>query len=112
NRNSADNSRLVGITADWKEIFSYLGKSDSVRIEVEVKGRGLRGNPYHRKEIQSFSLIGISLKYFLKDKSEEEISNIITDYFDTDLDTKHFISYCELIENRLPKHFSSDTASN
>lgn len=112
NRNSADNSRLVGITTDWKEIFSYLGKSDSVRIEVEVKGRGLRGNPYHRKEIQSFGLIGISLKYFLKDKSEEEISNIITDYFDTDLDTKHFISYCELIENRLPKHFSSDTASN
>jgi cold shock CspA family protein len=112
NKNSADKSRLVGIAEDWKAILSYLGKSDSVRIEVEVTGRGKRGNPYHRKEIQSFSLIELSLKYFFKDKSEEEISNFITDYFDTDLDTKHFISYCELIENRLTKHFSSDIASN
>ncbi|OZI05349.1 hypothetical protein BWI93_25920 [Siphonobacter sp. BAB-5385] len=112
NRSSADNSRLVGIAEDWKAIFSYLGKSDSVRIEVEVTGRGKRGSPYRHKETQSFSLIGLSLKYFFKDKSEEEISNFITDYFDTDLDTKHFISYCELIENRLTKHFSSDIASS
>lgn len=112
NRNSADNSRLVGIAEDWKAILSYLGKSDSVRIEVEVTGRGKRGNPYRHKEIQSFSLIGISLKYFLKDKSEEEISNFIIDYFDTDLETKHFISYCELIENRLSKHYSGDIAPN
>ena len=46
NRNSADNSRLVGISEDWIVILSYLGKSDSVRIEVEVTGRGKRGNPY------------------------------------------------------------------
>jgi len=112
NRKSADNSRLVGVAEDWKAILSYLGKSDSVRIEVEVTGRGKRGNPYRHKEIQSFSLIGLSLKYFFKDKSEDEITNFITDYFDTDLDTKHFILYCELFENRLPKHFSSDIASN
>lgn len=112
NRKSADNSRLVGVAEDWKAILSYLGKSDSVRIEVEVTGRGKRGNPYRHKEIQSFSLIGLSLKYFFKDKCEDEISNFITDYFDTDLDTKHFILYCELFENRLPKHFSSDIASN
>jgi len=112
NRNSADNSRLVGIAEDWKTILSYLGKSDSVRIEVEVTGRSRFGNQYHRKEIQSFSLVGISLKYFFKDKNEEEISNFIIDYFDNDLDPKLFISYCELIEDRLPKHFSSDIASN
>ena len=46
NRNSADNRRLVGISEDWIVILSYLGKSDSVRIEVEVTGRGKRGNPY------------------------------------------------------------------
>jgi len=111
NRNSADNSRLVGVPEDFKTILSYLGNSDSVRIEVEVTGRGKRGNPYRHKETQSFSLIGLSLKYFFKDKSEEEISNFITDYFDTDLDTKLFISYCELFENRLPKNFSSDVVT-
>lgn len=110
NRKSAENSRLVGISEDWNLIFSYLGKSDSVRIEVEVTGRGKLGNPYRRKEIHSLSLIEISLKYFFKDKSEEEISNFITDYFDTDLDMKYFISYCELIENKLAKHFSNDTS--
>lgn len=112
NRKSADNSRLVGNSEDWKVILNHLGKPDSVRIEVEVKGHGRRGNPYHRKEIRSFSLIRLSLKYFFKDKSEDEISNFIIDYFDTDLDTKHFFSFCELIEDRLPKHFSSDIASN
>lgn len=111
-RNSADNSRLVGIAEDWKTIVSYLGKSDSVQIEVEVTGSSRFGNKYHRKEIQSFSLVGISLKYFFNDKKEEEISNLIIEYFDNDLDPKHFISYCELIDDRLPKHFSSDIASN
>lgn len=111
NRNSADNSRLVGVSEDFKTILSYLGNPDSVRIEVEVTGRGKRGNPYRHKEIKSFSLICLSLKYFFKDKSEEEISNFITDYFDTDLDTKLFISYCELFENRLPKYFSSDVVT-
>ena len=112
NKNSADNSRLVGIAEDWKVILSYLGNPDSVRIEVEVTGRGKRGNPYRHKEIQSFSLIGLSLKYFFKDKSKEEISNFITDYFDNDLETKHFISYCELLESRLPKHFPNDVVTN
>lgn len=112
NRNSADNSRLVGITEDWKVIFSYLGKSDSVQIEVEFTGRSRYGNQYHRKGILSFSLVEISLKYFFIDKSEEEISNCIIDYFDTNLDPIHFIPYCELIENQLTNHFSSDIASN
>ncbi len=112
NRKSAENSRLVGSSEDWGIILSYLGKPDTVKIEVEVTGRGKRGNPYHHKEIQSFSLIGLSLKYFFKDKSEEEISNYITDYFDTELDTKHFIIYCELFENMLSKYFSSDVSSN
>ena len=111
-RNSADNSRLVGIAEDWRTILSYLGKSDSVQIEVEITGRSRFGNKYHRKEIQSFSLVGISLKYFFKDKKEEEISNLIIEYFDNDLDPKHFITYCELIEDRLQRHFSSDIASN
>jgi cold shock CspA family protein len=111
NKNSADKSRLVGIAEDWKVILSYLGKSDNVRIEVEVTRFGKRGNPYQLKEIKSFSLIGLSLKYFFKDKSKEEISNFITDYFDTDLETKQFISYCELIESRLPKHFPNDVVT-
>jgi cold shock CspA family protein len=110
-KNSADNSRLVGITIDWKTILSYLGKSDSVQIEIEVTGRSRFGNQYHRKEIQSFSLVGLSLKYFFKDKNEEEVSNFIIDYFDNDLDPKLFILYCELIEDKIPKHFSSDIAS-
>ncbi len=112
NKNFAENSRLVGNTEDWKLILSHLGKSENVKIEVEVTGRGKRGNPYHHKEIQSFSLIGISLKYFLVDKSEEEISNIITEYFDTDLGAKQFISYCDLIEKRLSKYFSNENAPN
>lgn len=103
NKNSAEKSRLVGNREDWNIILGYLGKSDSVSIEVET---------YHRKEIQSFSLIGLSLKYFFKDKSEAEISNFITDYFDNDLENKHFISYCELIENRITKHLPSENAIN
>jgi len=112
NRNSAENSRLVGSSEDWKVILSYLGKPDNVKIEVELTGRGKRGNSYRHNEMQSFSLIELSLKYFFNDKSEEEISNFITDYFDTELDTKHFILYCELFENMISKYFSSDVSSN
>lgn len=111
NRNSAENSRLIRFAEDWKNIIKYLGKSDSVRIEVQITGSRF-GIPYHRKEIRTFSLIEISLKYLFKDKNEEEISNYIIDYFDNDLDPKLFISYCELIEDRLPKLISTDIASN
>lgn len=112
NRNSAESSRLIGNSEDWKVILNHLGKPDSVRIEVEVKGHGRRGNPYHRKEMQSFSLLALSLKYFFQDKNEEEISNSIIDYFDNDLNTKQFISYCELIEDSLPRHFSNEISTN
>lgn len=112
NRNSAESSRLVGNSEDWKVILNHLGKPDSVRIEVEVRGHGRRGNPYHRKEMRSFSIIGLSLKYFFQDKNEDEISNSIIDYFDNDLNTKQFISYCELIEDTLPKHFSNEISTN
>lgn len=110
NRNLANNSRLVVNAEDWKTILSYLGKSDSVQIEVARCSSF--GNQNQRKEIQSFSLVGISLEYFLKDKNEEKISNIIIDYYNKDLDSKLFISYCELIEVIIPKHFSCDIASN
>jgi len=112
NKKLASKSRLVGVAEDWRVILSYLGKSDSVRIELEISTQGNRGNLYHHKEIKLFNLIELSLKYFFREKSEYEISNFITDYFDTDLDTKNFILYCELFENSLPNHFSIDIASN
>ena len=73
-------SRLVGKLEDWKEIFNYLGKSDLVKIEIEKSERGSRGKIYHRKELQSFSLIAVSLKSFFQDKSDEEISNSIIEF--------------------------------
>jgi len=112
NRNTAEKSRLVGELQDWEIILSYLGKPDNVSIEVEVTGCGKRGNTYHRKEIQSFSLIGLSIKQFFKEKSEEEIRVIIVDYFNNNLDTKYFIPYCELIDQRVTKHFPSEKSAD
>ncbi|MBA3985220.1 MAG: hypothetical protein H0X63_01240, partial [Flavobacteriales bacterium] len=37
---------------------------------------------------------------------------IITDYSDNELETKHFILFCELIENRIKKHLSDEIATN
>lgn len=112
NRNTAENSRFVGELEDWKTILSYLGKPDNVSIEVEVTGRGRRGNTYHRKEIQSFSLIELSTKQYCKEKSEEELTTIVVDYFDNDLDAKYFIPYCELIDQRLTNHFLIEKSSD
>lgn len=111
NRKSAESSRLVGNPEDWKIIFSHLGKKDGVAIEFEVTKRRKGGYPYIRKEVQPISLIEQSLKYFFHDKNEEEISNIIIDYFENDLDSDHFIPYCELIENSVLKYFSSDIST-
>jgi cold shock CspA family protein len=111
-RKSAENSRIVENSEDWAMIFDYLGKSDNVKIEVKVTGKGKRGNPFQYKEIQSLSLIEVSLKYILKNKSEDEISNYIIDYFDTKLETQYFIKYCEIIECFLTKHLSSTLSNN
>ena len=89
NRNSAVNSRLIGFAEDWKIIFSYLDKSDLI-----LKNRNDNNNSFLRK-VHCFSLIEKSLEYFFQNKTEEEIINFITDYFDKDLDKKLFISFCE-----------------
>lgn len=112
NRNSAQNSRLVGSPEDFYIIFNYLGKSDIVKIEVEIIERGRTGNIYHKKELQSFSLIELSLKYFFKNKSEEEISNFIINYFENNLIQNHFISYCQIIETSLSKYLTENSSNN
>jgi cold shock CspA family protein len=100
---AAENSRLVGFLEDWGISLSYLGKSDEVPIEVEVKGHSRHGNPYVRKEIRYFNLNAISTRKILEGKTVEEIFNVITEYFDHHLQPEYFINYCELIENRINK---------
>lgn len=104
NRNTAVNCRVVGEIEDWKMALTYLGKPDNVTIEVEITG-SKNGKPYHRKGNQSFSLMNLAIKQLFKEKGENEISNIITDYFDDGLYVKHFITYCEFAENRITKKF-------
>jgi len=111
NRNAAINSHLIDHFKDWKLALNYLGKSDDVRIEIEVNRERRRGNPY-RREIQSFSLIDLSTKQFFNDKSENEITTAIIDYFDNYLDNKYFILYCKLIENMIKEQFSDEISAN
>lgn len=111
NRNSAERSRLVGEAEDWNLILSYWGKADKVLLEENVLGFSRNGNPFYHKKIQSISLVKTSLQYFFTNKNEEEISNIIIDYFDNYLESNQFISYCDLIEENLPKHFSLEKSN-
>jgi cold shock CspA family protein len=99
NRTSAINSRLIGFEEDWKIIFSYLDKSDLIFKHPNDKNNGFL------RKVQCFSLIEKSLEYFFQDKTEEEIINFITDYFDKNLDKKLFISFCEKIEKSLSRPF-------
>ena len=100
NRNTANNCRLVGELEDWKTLLYYLGKSDKVYIQVEVKGRGYRGNPFRNKEIYTFNLVELSASSIFRQKDASDITKTITDYFDNHLDKKEFVAYCNFIENR------------
>lgn len=104
NKNSAENISIVGKSEDWGTILSYLNKSDRVCIEVEISGRGKQGKPFRKKETQSFSLIDKSLELIFRDKSDDEVSNIITNYYDANLEVINIIQYCEFLENKLWKY--------
>lgn len=110
-RNTAEKCRLIGELDDWKIIMSLLDKPDSVRIEIEVKGRSRLGNPYVRKETNSYSVKDLSAKQLFRGKNESEISSMITDYFDDNLKKSLFINYCEFIENRIIKNIDSEKAT-
>lgn len=99
NRNTAENCRIVGELEDWQTLLYYLGKSDNIRIEIEVTGRGYRGNPFRHKEVKGFSLIKLSTSRIFAEKSASEIIKIITDYFDVYLDKRQFVEYCRLLES-------------
>lgn len=111
NRNSVVHPRVLGTIEDFKLIFSYLAKSDSVKLELKISSSG-RGRIIRRNEVQSFSLIGLSLKYFLTGKSDEKIIDCIIDYFNTELDLNYFISFCNYIESRVNKYLPKDNALN
>lgn len=112
NRKSAVKARLVGEIEDWELALSYLGKSDSVNIEVEVLNQTSRGNTYHTKEEKSFSLLNLGLMQFFSTKYGNEISKIVTKYFDDGLDLKLFTNYCERIENAIATVFPSDLSNS
>lgn len=111
NRNTAENCRIVGELEDWKTLLFYLGKSESVRAEVVVSGRGYRGNPYRGKKIHTFNLADLSVNHIFRGKTTFDIINTITDYFDNDLDSNNFVAYCEFLENRIVKYFSSEIST-
>jgi cold shock CspA family protein len=111
NKSSAENCRKIENSEDWKIIFNHLGKSDIVDIELELTGKSRFGNQYRRKEIHPFSLIELSLKHFLKNKSENEITAAIIDFFESELNSDHFIQYCDILENGLKKQLPVDTAN-
>lgn len=110
-RNTAENCRLVGELDDWKILMSLLGKQDSVSIEIEVTGRGRRGNPYHRKEVNSYSVKDLAANQLFREKSEDEIFKMVIDYFDNNLDKNLFIQYCEFVEKRMKKSIVSEKAT-
>ncbi|RXM43916.1 cold-shock protein [Flavobacterium sp. YO12] len=99
-KRTAQKIRLAGLAEDWKTIMQHLGKNDTINLEVKVTGSSRWGNPYSRKETREASLMGLSLKYFFRDKTDLEIINQIISFFDNGLRTEHFIAYCELIESK------------
>ena len=111
NRNTAENCRLVGDTEDWEIILNYLGKPESISIEIEIAGRGKRGNPYRRKETKSYSLMELSAKQMFKGKNEHDLVTIIKNYFNDTLDVKYFIQYCELLE-KITKTIDKEKTTN
>ena len=112
NRNIAENCRFIGSIDDWDLIVNFLDKPDIVKIEEEFKGRGRHGNPFHYKETNSYSLKELSAKQLIKIISENEISRMITNYFDFKLNKKLFICYCDFIEKRITKNIEKDKANS
>jgi len=113
-RNTAENCRLVGELEDWKTLLRYFGKPDRVSIEVEVTRYVKRGKwevPVNGKDNRMFSLVELSAKQFFKGKNETEISKVIIDYFDNELDKNFFVAYCELVEKNITKIFHKDTST-
>ena len=110
-KKTAQKARLAGSTEDWKTIMQYLGKNDTINLEIKVTGSSKWGNPYIRKEMQGASLVGLSLKYFFRDKTDLEIINQITSFFDNELSIENFIAYCELIENKTALNLPAQNAT-
>jgi hypothetical protein len=111
NRYTAENCRLVDNLKDFKIILSYLNKPSIVNVEVVVKRRGLRGNSFYKREIQSVNLMVLFITKLFKDKNEDEFTKTVIDYYNEELEKKYFISYCELIENLLLNYIFKEKSS-
>jgi hypothetical protein len=109
NRNEAGKCHIVGEPKDWNIILEYLCKPDILSFETQVTITTRLGRTHQSKLVKSFSILELGSEHLFKDKSEDELLNIITDYFDKSLDKKDFIQYCEFVEKSVNK---IDTCKN
>ena len=102
-KNSAINSRLIEKKEDFELIMQWINKSDLVQIEIEVTGRGKAGNPYRRRETNSYSISENSTNHFSKLINQDDLINSFKDYFSNKLKEKCFIRFCEICDKGISK---------
>lgn len=107
-KNAAKDCRLVETLDDLKLALGYIGKKDTVTIEVTIEGRSRWGNSYKRKEDRYFPLTKRTFNRIKEKVGADKLFEFFKGYYDSDLDYSYFNSYCQFLNEVYPKEVSWD----
>lgn len=110
-KKSARKCKIVSLLDDFEDLMYYLDKYSLVIIQVKVKRRGPRGNPYTTHELRTVNILKQGVSNILKNNDKDEVFNKITEYFEESLDNNLFLNFCEHIENAVFETFNDKVAS-
>jgi cold shock CspA family protein len=110
-KKSARKCKIVSLLDDFEDLMYYLDKYSMVIIQVKVKRRGPRGNPYTTHELRTVNILKQGVSNILKNNDKDEVFNKITEYFEESLDNNLFLNFCEHIENAVFETFNDKVAS-
>lgn len=102
-KNAAKECRIAENLDDLKLALAYIGKKDTITIEVTIEGKSRWGNPYKRKENRSVSLIKATFNRIKKNVEENDLIELLKDYYESNLDYSYFNNYCEFINEIYPQ---------
>ncbi len=111
NRLTAVHCRRPETVDDFFSLMRFLGQSDIIPIEIEVKAKGRFGGPYIKKETRSFSLMFMVFNRVFEGMLPPDVSAHIIAFFDDHLDKSKFVYFADFFQKNVRRVFGEEQTS-
>lgn len=103
------NCHLATTKKDWDIAMQFLNLSVKITLP---QGLDVQSKGHRKKKEEEYSLIHLAARQILQGKAEDEIFDIVTEYFQQSLNSSFFLKYIQLVNSVLYELFDHPIADS